>query len=309
MLAPSALLARRCVARPPSRLPAAGRPAAAGALDALGVARRGRGAVAVGADAARAPGGRAAAARGAGAVVPARAAPTRCCSAARCSTCWRARRASARRSPRAAPGRTARSRRSAARRRHTEEAWRSHLARLCGKRRELRLGRAARGRPHRRSPGAFAPTVHRAPVALLYSSGRDRRQGPPQRAADAPDPAELTGRDTTSGRTPPRRRPRRSGPRCRRPARPPAPDPRRRALAERGRDGERRRRRGSRARLGARGRDEDVARAGGEEVGHVEAAGAAHQRRDALLEQQALRAARPRPGCAPWRRGTSGPSA
>ena len=39
---------------------------------------------------------------------------------------------------------------------------------------------------------------------------------------------------------------------------------------------------------GAGGGDEDLARAGGQEVRHVGAAGAAHERRDALLEQQAL---------------------
>ena len=61
--------------------------------------------------------------------------------------------------------------------------------------------------------------------------------------------------------------------------------------------------------VGAGGGDEDVARPGGQEVRHVEAAGAAHQRRDALLEQQALRAARPRPGCARQPTFTSAPSA
>ena len=105
MLAPSALLARHALARrhpgfPPPLGPLRLRP-----LDARGVVRRGRRAVAVRPDAPRAARrSRGGCARGA----PRRSRPsppTRCCWAARCSTCWRARRASARRSrpPAAAP--------------------------------------------------------------------------------------------------------------------------------------------------------------------------------------------------------------
>ena len=57
----------------------------------------------------------------------------------------------------------------------------------------------------------------------------------------------------------------------------------------------------------AGGGHEDVARARGEEVRDVEAAGAAHQRRHALLEQHALQRARPRTGCARRRPSRAGP--
>ena len=71
MLAPSALLARRYVAAAPPEAAAAARAARGRALVALGVAGRGRRAVALGPDAARPPGRRAPAARGPSADVPA----------------------------------------------------------------------------------------------------------------------------------------------------------------------------------------------------------------------------------------------
>ena len=107
MLSPSALLARRYVADGPPAAAAAGVARTARALVALGVAGRGRRAVALRPDAARPPRRRAPAPRRRRRRASRPRAPTRCCSAARSSTCWRASRATGLRHARArpAPGR------------------------------------------------------------------------------------------------------------------------------------------------------------------------------------------------------------
>ena len=112
--------------------------------------------------------------------------------------------------------------------RHTESAWRSHLARLGASRPRSKNG-----------DGDARPRTPRARPATSVT----RQRADPRRVR--------------------------------------APAGSRRGVA-RGRRGARARRRAP------EDGDEDVARAGGEEVGHVEAAGAARERRDALLEQQAL---------------------
>ena len=175
MLAPSAPAgAPRDRAAPPG-LPAAARPAAAAALDARGVVRRGRRAVAVAArratSARRSRGGCARAAS-----PPSRPAPpTRCCSAARCSTCSPARRASARPSRPPAAGADRPARRRLPRPRRAPHRGRLALAPDPDRRRH----RGADPPPHVGAPpDRFPRSVRhpRAPGAHTWSGCPRRRR-------------------------------------------------------------------------------------------------------------------------------------